>query len=78
MTRRESLARFPDQLHQIGHTALGQVLEVEHHPAVAGSVRGYGVAVRRVPPACPMCRSEAWVPTVWRPFATQLEPVEAR
>jgi rubrerythrin len=42
------------------------------------SVCGYGVAVRRVPPACPMCRSEAWVPTVWRPFATQLEPVDGR
>lgn len=23
---------------------------------------GYGIAARREPPACPMCRAHAWVP----------------
>lgn len=30
---------------------------------------GYGVSVREVPEACPMCRSTVWEPTVWQPFS---------
>jgi hypothetical protein len=35
---------------------------------------GYGITIRREPPACPMCQATAWEPGRWRPF-TSLEDV---
>lgn len=35
---------------------------------------GYGIAIRREPPPCPMCRGTEWEPAPWRPF-TSLEEV---
>ena len=35
---------------------------------------GYGISVRREPPACPMCQTSRWEPGRWRPF-TSLEDV---
>ena len=35
------------------------------------TVCGYGVAARRIPPSCPMCRNEQWEPAAWQPFATR-------
>jgi rubrerythrin len=29
---------------------------------------GYGVAVQRVVPLCPMCGGTAWEQSAWRPF----------
>ena len=29
---------------------------------------GYGVSVRVLPHACPMCRNAVWEPSPWRPF----------
>lgn len=29
---------------------------------------GYGIAVYRRLPVCPMCGGETWEPTAWRPF----------
>ena len=37
------------------------------------SACGYGVAAPHVPGSCPMCRSDAWVPAAWQPFAARLE-----
>ena len=35
---------------------------------------GYGIAIRRTPPLCPMCQGSEWEPGPWRPF-TSLEEV---
>ncbi len=37
---------------------------------------GYGVAVYRALPTCPMCGGESWEQAAWRPFwrATALPP----
>jgi hypothetical protein len=35
---------------------------------------GYGITIKRDPPACPMCQATAWEPGRWRPF-TSLEDV---
>ena len=49
-------------------------------PAASASISlicsncGYGVSVRREPPACPMCQASSWEPGRWRPF-TSLEDV---
>ena len=49
-------------------------------PAASASISlicsncGYGISVRREPPACPMCQASNWEPGRWRPF-TSLEDV---
>ena len=49
-------------------------------PAASASISlicsscGYGISVRREPPACPMCQAFSWEPGRWRPF-TSLEDV---
>ena len=49
-------------------------------PAASASISlicsncGYGISVRREPPACPMCQASSWEPGRWRPF-TSLEDV---
>ncbi len=35
---------------------------------------GYGIAIRREPPPCPMCQGSEWEPGPWRPF-TSLDEV---
>jgi rubrerythrin len=30
---------------------------------------GYGVVVRNLPDACPMCHAEVWEPSEWRLFS---------
>jgi rubrerythrin len=34
---------------------------------------GYGVAVHRALPRCPMCGGEAWEQAAWSPFGRALE-----
>jgi rubrerythrin len=34
---------------------------------------GYGVAVYRALPRCPMCGGEAWEQTAWSPFGRALD-----
>ena len=36
---------------------------------------GYGVAVKRVLPLCPMCRGSVWEPSAWPPF-TRGQPLQ--
>jgi hypothetical protein len=49
-------------------------------PAAAASISlicsncGYGISIRREPPACPMCQASSWDPGRWRPF-TSLDDV---
>ena len=49
-------------------------------PAASASISlicsncGYGISVRREPPACPMCQASTWEPGRWRPF-TSIEDV---
>ena len=54
---------------------------LEHgSPAAAASISlicsncGYGITIRREPPACPMCQASTWEPGRWRPF-TSLDDV---
>lgn len=42
----------------------GQAATGEHRCSECG----YGVAVYRVLPPCPMCGGETWEPSAWRPF----------
>ena len=31
---------------------------------------GYGIAIRREPPPCPMCQGTEWEPGSWRPISS--------
>lgn len=37
------------------------------------SACGYGVAVRRPPAGCPMCRGAEWEAVAWRPFTRPVD-----
>lgn len=39
---------------------------------------GYGIAIRREPPPCPMCRHTSWEPGPWRPFTSIQDVTIAR
>ena len=43
----------------------GERVKGEYHCAQCG----YGIAVYRELPLCPMCGGESWEQTAWRPFA---------
>jgi rubrerythrin len=47
----------------------GQAVKGEFHCAECG----YGVAVYRTLPRCPMCGGEAWEQAAWSPFRRALD-----
>jgi rubrerythrin len=70
-------------MEQVGdvEAALGAVEFRQSGEAVKGEYHcsscGYGVAIYRTLPQCPMCGGTSWEPAAWSPFARARDTVPA-
>jgi hypothetical protein len=64
MTQQVHVAETSVDDDYVPFSAAGEIAKGEFHCAECG----YGIAVCRELPVCPMCAGESWEPSDWSPF----------